>query len=154
MIHDLLYQTLHDQWATGLGFWLVQRDLPMGVYDLAAIGTIVFELYMALMLFSRRWRLPAAIAGLAFHTSIALFFGIWEFLILPAGYVMFADPQRVRDGVRVLSRVGQRLNQTIRGRRPSVPTQLSGSRPSSAARSSASRSGSTVTRSRIVSSAR
>ncbi|HKQ62031.1 MAG TPA: HTTM domain-containing protein [Candidatus Polarisedimenticolaceae bacterium] len=93
---EVLFQTLQDMWATGLGLRLIRLGLPRGVFDLACYATIVFELSLPVMLSSRRWWGVAAGLGTLFHTTIAALLSIWQFLVVPPAYVLFADPEDVR----------------------------------------------------------
>lgn len=92
---EALSWSLVSAWGTGAGFALIRANLPMAVYDVLVFVTkfvecvLPFGLWIPLV---RRW---CMLAGAAFHLLIALFLGIWWFLILIPAYVVFFEPEEV-----------------------------------------------------------
>lgn len=93
----VLYKAMQGNWATPASFWLIRQDLSLGWYDLAALLTKLFEIYAAVFIFLPRWRPWVFAGGLAFHLSIAVLLGIWQFLFIPLTYVLFVEPRAVEE---------------------------------------------------------
>jgi hypothetical protein len=94
---DLIFTSMAGDWATPLGFWLLQRQLSWGWYDLASLFTKVFEVWAAVLLFSPRWQGLFFVLGFLFHLSIALTLSVWQFMIMPLAYVLFVEPRTTLD---------------------------------------------------------
>lgn len=97
---EVVFTALVGDWATPAGFWLTRFDWSWGVYDLVSLGTILFEMWAGLLLFSARWQKVIFVLGTLFHLQIAITLSIWHFLFMPLTYVLFVDPYRMRDALR------------------------------------------------------
>ena len=60
---------------------------------IVALGTILLELYMPILLVQKRLWVAAVVLGTGFHVGVFALQGIWEFLILPFAYPLFLPPR-------------------------------------------------------------
>jgi len=97
---EVLARNLAGEWGTPAAFWLLRHVESWAFYDVAALGTIVFELYAPVGLFWERMQKYYFAAGLMFHAFIGVMMNVWGFFIMPTAYVLFVDPVRVRDWCR------------------------------------------------------
>ena len=88
---EMLYYNFIGIWGSPLAFSIARLELPMEVYAVFVYLTIAFELTAPFGLFSRRAQPWYFLAGMAFHVSIAATLQIWQFLVMPAAYVLFVD---------------------------------------------------------------
>ena len=97
---EILYYSFIGLWASDLAFGIAQLGLPMAVYGVMVYGTIAFELSAPIGLHVRRFQPWYFVAGVFFHLSIALTLQIWQFMAMPAAYILFLDPAWVRQFCR------------------------------------------------------
>lgn len=97
---EILARNLAGEWGTPAAFWLLGHVKSWWFYDMAAVGTIVFELYAPIGLFWGRMQKFYFAAGLMFHLFIGVTMNVWGFFVMPMAYVLFIDPIRVRDWCR------------------------------------------------------
>ncbi|MEK7591550.1 MAG: hypothetical protein AAB489_05100 [Patescibacteria group bacterium] len=92
----ILYQGFTGRWATPVALFAA-RHLPMWAYDALVELTVWFEFMIPFGLWIRRFgiRWWFFLSGTVFHTLIALFLGIWWFLILIPAYILFFEPEEV-----------------------------------------------------------
>jgi hypothetical protein len=88
--------SLMGDWASPVGFWILQQDFSWGVYDLASLLVILFEIYAVVFIFDPRRQKVVFIIGVAFHGSIAITLNIWQFMIIPLTYILFVEPEKMR----------------------------------------------------------
>ena len=88
---EILYYNFIGIWGSPLAFSIAGLGLPLALYAVAVYLTIAFELTAPLGLFSPRWQGWYFLTGMAFHLSIAWTLQIWQFLVMPAAYVLFVD---------------------------------------------------------------
>jgi hypothetical protein len=96
---DNLAASLYGDYATPLGFWLARLRLPHGVFDGLTVVLIIFEIVASLLLFSKKWQKWCFLIGGAFHLINSSVLWIPEFLIVACSYVLFLDPEKVREFV-------------------------------------------------------
>ena len=92
---DLLASTLIGDWATPAAFWWMRLDLSRGWLDLASLGVKLFEICAAFFLFVPRWQRLFFACGFVFHVAIAVFLGLWQFLLMLLPYVLYLPPREV-----------------------------------------------------------
>ncbi len=116
---EVICTAMISEWGSELAYLLVRTGLSWGVYDLAVIGTILFELYAGFALFSPRLRRPTFVIGTFFHTQIWLVLQIPQFMFLPMTYFVFADPEWLRDRcTRIGDWIGAKLG------KPAAPVAI------------------------------
>ncbi len=103
---EMLRMTMMGPWATPAAFWLVNLGLPDWLFDALAWTTVGFELIAGFALFVPRLRVPFMAVGAGFHLSIWLFLNIGEFMFCVATYVLFFQPEAVRDFVEKRLSIG------------------------------------------------
>lgn len=87
--------SLMGDWATPMGFWILQRDFSWGVYDLTTLAVILFEIYAVTYLFHPRYQKWIFAIGFLFHLGNALTLHVWQFMIMPLAYILFVAPEKV-----------------------------------------------------------
>lgn len=92
----ILRDLFSGTWGSPVAFWFVQLPLGDHVHLALAWGIMAAEMLLGLGLWWRRTRWLAALLGLGFHLSVALFMGIAEFLVCPTLYLLFWDPAEWR----------------------------------------------------------
>jgi hypothetical protein len=103
---EMLAYSLMGDWASRAAFWLLQWNLPWGVFDVIVLTTILMELYAPFLLFHPSWQKWFFAWGVVFHTGIGVCLNIWPFMVMPLSYVLFIEPARVK---RMAEWVGARL---------------------------------------------
>ena len=99
---EVLIFNFQGDWASPLGFWIVNLGLPGWVFALGAWSVTLFEISMGFGLFSKRLRPGFALAGLLFHSSIFLVLGFPEFYVCVCAYVLFFEEAQLRRFVSAL----------------------------------------------------
>ncbi len=89
--------TLIGRWATPVGYWIGDLSLPTGVYTIASWMVIIMEIFLPFFLWTRRYRLAACVVGALFHIGIAVTLGITGFLTCIATYVLFWEPEVLKN---------------------------------------------------------
>ncbi len=92
---EILYYSIISAWGSDLAYRIAALGFPMELYDVLVYSTIVLELSAPIGLYMRRFQPWFFIAGFAFHSTIALTLQIWQFMAVPATYVLYLDPKRV-----------------------------------------------------------
>ena len=106
------YRLLNCRWATGFGVYLssLNLDLPARA---GGLGTILFELFIGLLLFIPFIRPLAIATGLAFHVGIqlTLWIGTLGFHFIFALLLLFPEPETVAKIMNALldTRIGKKL---------------------------------------------
>jgi len=93
---EILYYSLISQWGSGIAYGIAGLLLPMAVYQVMVYGTIAFELFAPYGLYVPRFQPWYFASGVLFHVGIAVTLQIWQFVSMPAAYILFVDPERVR----------------------------------------------------------
>jgi hypothetical protein len=107
---DMLYYTFMGPWGSPLALWLVQLELPRVCWTLMIWSVVAWELFMPVGLNVRRFCKASIVIGIAFHVGNWVFINVPEFLNCIAAYVLFLEPQEVRDwGNRSLARFGDAI---------------------------------------------
>jgi hypothetical protein len=101
---EILYYNFIGYWGSDLAFWIARAVPWMIVYDVLVYATIAFEVSAPIGLYVRRLQPWYFVFGLGFHTMIAVTLQIWQFLAMPAGYVLYLDPARVQRAWESLTR--------------------------------------------------
>ena len=96
---DNMASTLISDYSTQLGFWFARQDLPLGVYDIATVALIIFEILIGVLLFNARWQKLFFMLGFGFHLINTTVLWIPQFLIVPCTYVLFLKPDSVREWI-------------------------------------------------------
>ena len=94
---EVLHYALIGGWASPVAFGFVRLVPDMWFYDVAVFSTIAFELFAPIGLYASRCQPWFFTAGFMFHLGIAVTLQIWQFLAMPAAYILFVEPSRVRD---------------------------------------------------------
>ncbi len=97
---EILYYSFIGFWGTDLAFGIASLGLPMWVYAIMVYGTIAFELSAPIGLYLKRFQPWYFVSGFFFHASISLTLQIWQFMAMPAAYVLFVEPERVSEMCR------------------------------------------------------
>lgn len=90
-----LSHSIINRWATPLGRWVVEQNLPFGFYSVAVLGIKIGEFFLPCMLWLRDWRILAVFLGASFHIGIAALMSIWWFIPLIACYILFWPSEEV-----------------------------------------------------------
>lgn len=93
---EVLAYSFVTRWATAPAYWLVRLNLPIWFYDFSVLLVKLFETTLPFGLWMKSVQRWYMLGGLFFHLFITVFLGIWWFLVLPPLYVVFLDPERVR----------------------------------------------------------
>jgi hypothetical protein len=86
---EMLKMTLASNWGTKAAFWLLSLNLPNWFYDISTQTVVVFELICGFLLHSGSLQNYVFVLGFIFHTSIWVFLGIPQFMLLPLSYIVF-----------------------------------------------------------------
>ncbi len=100
----VLQQSLTGRWATPLAYAVARLRLPMWMYDWMVNTVKGFEILMPFGVWWRRSRWWFFAGGALFHIAIALFLGIWWFLVLIPAYIVFFEPEEVYGWLKARSR--------------------------------------------------
>lgn len=90
-----LSHSLINRWATPLGRWVVEQNLPFEFYSVAVLGIKIGEFFLPCLLWLRDWRILALLLGASFHIGIAALMSIWWFIPLVACYILFCPSEEV-----------------------------------------------------------
>lgn len=90
-----LVASIVARWSTSWGRWVIAQNLPMWFYDLNVKVIEVVEVTMPFGFWLKNWRIPAMLAGIAFHVGIGALMSIWWFVGLIPLYVFFWAPEEV-----------------------------------------------------------
>jgi hypothetical protein len=91
---DIMAYSFIERWATPVGFWIAQQNIPLWMYDIATKALTLFELCLPFGLWTR-WRMWW-LAGLAvFLVFNALILGFWWFLVLLPASITFWGPKEI-----------------------------------------------------------
>lgn len=90
---EILQYTFLGNWGREFAMPVVGR-IHSGIWDLAALLTIIGEVYMPILLYHRKLQKVAFVLGTLFHLVIGAFLNIWPFMFMPLTYVLFVDPDR------------------------------------------------------------
>ncbi len=93
---EILPYSFSGPWGTPLARWMLSLNLPLWFYDGSVNLVKIFECLLPFGLWMKKARLWFMLGGAVFHVLIALFLGIWWFLVLVPGYVVFFDGEEVR----------------------------------------------------------
>lgn len=100
----VLSYSLINRWATPLGRWAVEQNLPFAFYSASVLGIKIFEFFLPFCLWIPRWRLLFVVLGASFHIGIAVLMSIWWFVALIPAYVVFWQPEEIHAFCRRISR--------------------------------------------------
>jgi hypothetical protein len=106
---EIIRGVMSSVYASSAGFMALSCNVPNQVFDLMALGVILFELSCPFFFFVRRLQLNLTIGalpcsikidhvqqwfflcGFLFHAGVWLFMQLPQFMICPAGYVLFSS---------------------------------------------------------------
>ena len=93
---EIFVNSLQGDWASPLGFWFVNLDLPAATSSLMVLQTILMEIWSPFFLFHPVLRKLFFVWGICFHIGIAIMLTIPPFLFMILSYPLFADPDWMR----------------------------------------------------------
>jgi len=95
---DQIRYTYANAWGTPVSIWFLSFDFPLWLYDILSLSVIVFEISIAFLLYSKRWKKPIMILGIFFHLHNCIFVNVPEFLFFPFVYLLFLEGEEVKRG--------------------------------------------------------
>lgn len=95
---EILVWGFMGRWATWPAYAVLHENLPIVFYDRAVDLIKGWEFFMPFALWIRRFHIRwiAFATGALFHIGIAVFLGIWWFLVLIPAYVVFFEPEEMQ----------------------------------------------------------
>lgn len=93
----MLFHSFRSIWATKLSLRFARLGFSMRAYDFFVAFVKWAELILPTGLWIPKIQWMFFVLGTLFHLSVALFFGLWWFLLLPPMYVLFLPPEQVAD---------------------------------------------------------
>lgn len=97
---EVLAYPIAGRWGTAFGRWLLSFGPSAALLDRLLLCVKLFETALPFGLWWKPLRRWFFVAGFFFHLVIACTMGLWWFLAMPAAYVLFLEPETVRDAVR------------------------------------------------------
>lgn len=94
---EVLAYSLLSSWGTPLAYGVLRANLPMIAYDALLFLIKFFEVTIPFGLWVRPVRIWFMVGGFIFHLSISLLLNIWWFMILVPAYIVFFEPEEIRD---------------------------------------------------------
>lgn len=94
---NILAYSLMSVWGTAPAFTIARANFPLWVYDLVVLQVKYVEFLLPFGLWIPRVRWFFMGWGLLFHGLIAILLNIWWFLILVPSYILFFEPEEVRE---------------------------------------------------------
>ncbi len=98
---EVLPSSMSGIWGTSIAFWFVQQHWPTWFYDASVFFIKFFEVTIPFGLWIpglRRWFMAG---GIIFHVLITLLLKIWWFLVLIPAYIVFFDPEDIRQRLQM-----------------------------------------------------